>query len=111
MTAEFNLNVLRVINASLGADFDVSSFDHVAAVGPRGASGSRCVCASSRAQRVRVPALDLTVDFATGEEMRTEISAKFRRERVAAEVGAAGLRLDQWWTDPAGDFALSLSFA
>ena len=47
--------------------------------------------------------------FAAGEQLRTEISAKFRREGVTAELAAAGLRLTHWWTDPAGDFALSLS--
>ena len=41
-----------------------------------------------------------TVDFAAGEEMRTEISAKFRREGVEAELAAAGLDLERWWTDP-----------
>ena len=54
--------------------------------------------------------LDLDVGFADGEELRTEISAKFRREGVEAELAAAGLELADWWTDPAGDFALSLSF-
>ena len=55
------------------------------------------------------PALDLVVPFRAGEEMRTEVSAKFRRAGVERELGAAGLRLVEWWTDPAGDFALSLS--
>ena len=64
---------------------------------------------SVRAHRVRVGALDLDVAFEQGEEMRTEISAKFRRESVTAELADAGLRLTHWWTDPAGDFALSLS--
>ena len=53
--------------------------------------------------------LDLTVAFADGEEMRTEISAKFRREGVETELAGAGLRLTEWWTDPAGDFALVLA--
>ena len=60
-------------------------------------------------QRVTVRDLDLTVDFARGEELRTEVSAKFREEKVRAELAAAGLRLTHWWTDPRGDFALSLS--
>jgi L-histidine Nalpha-methyltransferase len=64
---------------------------------------------SIEAQVVRVPALDLVVPFLAGEEMRTEVSAKFRRDRVERELAAAGLRLTEWWTDPAGDFALSLS--
>jgi L-histidine N-alpha-methyltransferase len=58
---------------------------------------------------VRVPAIGLTATFAAGEEMRTEISAKFRRDRVERELAVAGLELVEWWTDPADDFALSLS--
>ena len=58
---------------------------------------------------MRSSSLGLDVDFAAGEELRTEISAKFRRERVADELAAAGLELRSWWTDPAGDFALSLA--
>jgi L-histidine Nalpha-methyltransferase len=63
---------------------------------------------STQAQTVRVAALDLVVEFAAGEEMRTEISAKFRRERFDASMEAAGLRVDQWWTDRDHDFVLSL---
>jgi L-histidine N-alpha-methyltransferase len=58
---------------------------------------------------VHLAALDLEVPFAAGEDLRTEVSAKFRRPGVAAELAAAGLRMTHWWTDPAGDFALSLS--
>ena len=58
---------------------------------------------------VPVAELALLVPFAAGEEMRTEISSKFRRERVAAELVAAGFELDEWWTDTANDFALSLA--
>jgi L-histidine N-alpha-methyltransferase len=60
-------------------------------------------------QVVRVGALDLDVSFAAGEEMRTEVSAKFRREGIEAELAAAGLRMTHWWTDPDGDFGVSLS--
>jgi L-histidine N-alpha-methyltransferase len=63
---------------------------------------------SLRDQTVRVGKLDLEVHFAEGEEMRTEISAKFRRERLDAEAAAVGLQVREWWTDEAGDFALSL---
>ena len=66
---------------------------------------------STTAQSVAIRALDLTVDFAAGEDVRTEISAKFRREGVERELAAAGLEPAAWWTDPAADFALSLSFA
>jgi L-histidine N-alpha-methyltransferase len=64
---------------------------------------------STAAQAVKVPELDLVVELGDGEEMRTEISAKFRRAGIEAELAAAGLALTRWWTDPAGDFALSLS--
>ncbi len=58
---------------------------------------------------MHVAALDLDVSFEAGEQMRTEISAKFRRDGIERELAAAGLRLVHWWTDPDGDFALSLS--
>jgi L-histidine N-alpha-methyltransferase len=109
VTAEFNRNVLRVVNRSLDADFDVDRFAHVA----RWNADEEWIemwLRSDGAQQVTVRDLDLTVDFAPGEEMRTEISAKFRPERVESELAAAGLALGHWWTDPAGDFALSLSF-
>jgi len=60
-------------------------------------------------QRVRIADLDLDVDFAAGEQMRTEISAKFRPDGLTAELAAVGLQVQHLWTDPAGDFALSLS--
>lgn len=110
VTAQFNLNVLHVINRDLDADFDVDGFAHVAAWNAED-EWIEMRLRSLRAQHVRVAALDLDVDFASGEEMRTEISAKFRRDRVAAELEAAGLRLEQWWTDEPGDFALSLAMA
>jgi L-histidine N-alpha-methyltransferase len=61
------------------------------------------------AQKVVIDRLGMDVHFADGEELRTEISAKFRHQGVERELAAAGLRLTEWWTDPAGDFALSLS--
>jgi L-histidine N-alpha-methyltransferase len=64
---------------------------------------------SARDQVVTIDALGLEVPFADGEELRTEISAKFRREGVTRELAAVGLEVAEWWTDPAGDFALSLS--
>jgi L-histidine N-alpha-methyltransferase len=107
VTAEFNRNILRVINRELGADFAVDRFQHVA-VWDRSGERIEMRLRSTRAQTVRVTALDLVVQFAAGEEMRTEISAKFRRERLEAEAGAAGLKIDRWWTDRDGDFVLSL---
>ena len=108
VTAEFNLNVLAVVNRELDADFDLDQFEHIARF-DRDEEWIEMRLRSRRDQHVEVRALDLAVDFGEGEEMRTEISAKFRRERVEAELAEAGLRLERWMTDPAGDFALSLS--
>ncbi|HEX3813416.1 MAG TPA: L-histidine N(alpha)-methyltransferase [Mycobacteriales bacterium] len=108
VTAAFNRNVLEVINRELKADFDPLAFEHVARWDER-AEWIEMRLRSVRRQTVTVGGLDLTAEFAAGEEMRTEISAKFRREKVTRELEAAGLRLASWWTDPAGDFGLSLS--
>jgi len=107
VTAEFNRNVLHVINRELGADFVASRFEHVA-VWDVAEERIEMRLRSTRAQTVRVDALDLVVEFAAGEEMRTEISAKFRRDRFEESVAAAGLRVDRWWTDKDRDFVLSL---
>jgi dimethylhistidine N-methyltransferase len=108
VTAEFNLNVLQVVNRELGANFDPSAFAHVARF-DLDEEWIEMRLRSLTDQRVSIADLDLTVHFAEGEEMRTEISAKFRRERVEVELAAAGLELVRWMTDPAGDFAVSLS--
>ena len=110
VTADFNLNVLRVINRELGGDFAVDAFEHVA-LWDAETEWIEMRLRSTRDQQVRVEALDLSVAFTAGEEMRTEISAKFRRGKVEQELAGAGLRLAEWWTDEAGDFALSLAFA
>jgi L-histidine N-alpha-methyltransferase len=109
VTAAFNRNVLSVLDRELDADFDPDTFDHVARWNAD-AEWIEMRLRSRPAQTVHVRALDLEVGFAAGEELRTEISAKFRRERVERELAAAGFHLAEWWTDPAGDFALSLSF-
>ncbi|MGY1845191.1 L-histidine N(alpha)-methyltransferase [Modestobacter sp. SYSU DS0875] len=108
VTAAFNRNVLAVLDRKLEADFDLDAFAHVA-VWDAEREWIEMRLRSVRDQVVRVAALDLEVPFAAGEELRTEISAKFRRERVESELGAAGLQVTHWWTDPAGDFALSLA--
>ncbi len=108
VTAEFNKNVLAVINRDLGGDFDLDTFVHVARWNPE-REWMEMFLRSSVAQSVRVTTLGLSVDFAAGEELRTEISAKFRMAGLRDELAAAGLRLTHWWTDPAGDCALSLS--
>ncbi len=110
VTAAFNKNVLSVLNRELGADFDLDAFEHVALWDPAN-EWIEMRLRSLTEQAVRVGALDLDVRFAEGEEMRTEVSAKFREERVRAELGMAGLQMWSWWTDPEGRFALSLSLA
>ncbi|MGH9283154.1 MAG: L-histidine N(alpha)-methyltransferase [Acidimicrobiales bacterium] len=110
VTAEFNRNVLHVLNRELGAGFDPDCFDHVA----RFDEDEEWVVLGLRAQaahRVEIPDPGLTVVFEDGELVRTEISAKFRREGVEGELAGAGLDLAEWWTDARGDFGLSLSFA
>ncbi|MCS0605790.1 L-histidine N(alpha)-methyltransferase [Streptomyces sp. LP11] len=108
VTAAFNKNVLSVVDRELGADFDPDAFDHVA-LWDAEREWIEMRLRSRTAQTVKVPALNLAVDFAAGEEMRTEVSAKFRREGVTAELAAAGLDLTHWWTDAEDRFALSLS--
>ncbi|MDT5339387.1 MAG: L-histidine Nalpha-methyltransferase [Mycobacterium sp.] len=108
VTAKFNKNVLAVVNRELSADFDIDAFDHVARWNPDQERIEMWLRASSP-QRVRIDGLDLTVDFAAGEEMLTEVSCKFRPEGIARELAAAGLRRIDWWTDDAGDFGLSLA--
>ncbi|MEO3743316.1 L-histidine N(alpha)-methyltransferase [Plantactinospora sp. B5E13] len=110
VTAEFNRNVLRVLNRELDADFDPQAFAHVAIWDPDQRWIEMRLRARS-AQRVRIRDLDLDVDFAEGEELRTEISAKFRPEDVDTEVTAAGLATRDRWTDRNGWFALSLAQA
>lgn len=108
ITAEFNKNVLHVLNGQLGADFALDSYEHVAYFDTENEwidIGLRALSA----QDVRVSELDLDVSFAEGEVMQTEISAKFRKEGVREELAAVGLELREWWTDERGDYAVSLS--
>jgi len=109
VTAAFNKNVLAVLNAELGADFDLDAFDHVALWDPEREWIEMRLRAAS-AQTVRVAGLGLTVEFAAGEEMRTEVSAKFREAGVRTELASAGLAMRFWWTDEGGQFGLSLAF-
>jgi len=108
VTAAFNKNVLAVLNAQLGADFDLDAFDHVAAWDAE-AEWIEMRLRSAAGTDVRVPGIGLTVHFGEGEEMRTEISAKFTRERLEDVYAEAGLRLAGWFTDPDGDYALTLA--
>ncbi len=108
VTAEFNKNVLAVLNRELGADFDLDAFEHVAAWSAenrRMEIGLR----SLADQDVNTRVLDMTVHFDAGEIMRTEISTKFARPGLEAIYAEAGLALSAWFTDAAGDYALSLA--
>ncbi|MGC5308201.1 L-histidine N(alpha)-methyltransferase [Micromonospora zamorensis] len=108
VTAEFNRNVLRVINRELGADFDPAAFEHVALWDPDH-EWIEMRLRATRAMRVRV--LGMTVEFAAGEDLRTEVSAKFRPEGIAAELATAGFDTMEFWTDPDGLFGVTLARA
>jgi L-histidine N-alpha-methyltransferase len=108
VTAAFNRNVLAVVNRELHADFDLKAFEHVAKWNAEQERIEMWLRANG-SQRVTIADIGLTVDFADGEEMLTEVSCKFTRAGVAAELAAAGLTRTHWWTDPAGDFGLSLA--
>ncbi|MFR9803469.1 L-histidine N(alpha)-methyltransferase [Pseudonocardia sp. RS010] len=110
VTAEFNRNVLHVLNRELSADFVPEAFAHVAAWD----AANEWIEMRLRAEkdmRVRVAGLDLEVEFAEGEEMRTEISAKFRPAGVRRMLAEAGFDLVRWWADEGRRFALSLATA
>ncbi|MBV8179894.1 MAG: L-histidine N(alpha)-methyltransferase [Mycobacterium sp.] len=108
VTAQFNRNVLAVINRELDADFDVDTYRHVARWNSE-EERMEMYLRAEKTQRVCIAALDLTVELAAGEEILTEVSCKFRADAVAAELARAGLRRTRWWTDDAGDFGLSLA--
>ncbi|MGW6391771.1 L-histidine N(alpha)-methyltransferase [Streptomyces sp. NPDC055103] len=108
VTAAFNKNVLSVIDRELGADADPDAFDHVA-LWDRDREWIEMRLRARHALTVKIPDLDLVVPFAAGEEVRTEVSAKFRQAGVRDELAEAGLDLSRWWTDDEGRFALSLA--
>ncbi|KDN81586.1 L-histidine N(alpha)-methyltransferase [Kitasatospora cheerisanensis] len=108
VTAAFNRNVLTVLNRELDADFYPEQFAHVA-LWDAEQEWIEMRLRALRPQSVKVAELGLAVHFEEGEELYTEVSAKFRRERVERELFAAGLRLSDWWTDEEGRFGLSLS--
>jgi L-histidine Nalpha-methyltransferase len=108
VTAEFNKNILRVLNSELDGDFDLDEFEHLALWDAEN-EWIEMRLRSTADQAVSLRAIGLRVRFTAGEEMRTEISAKFRREGLAAELAAAGLELRGWWTDERARFGVSLS--
>jgi L-histidine Nalpha-methyltransferase len=107
VTAEFNRNILRVLNTRLGADFDPEAFEHVAFYDPASA-WIEMRLRSLKLQRVRIPAAHLDLAFEAGEEIRTEISCKYTRASFAAHLPGTGLALEHWYTDPDDLFALAL---
>ena len=107
VTAEFNRNILHVLNARLGADFDPKAFEHVAFY-DRDHAWIEMRLRSARLQRVRIPAARLDLAFEAGEEIRTEISCKYTRASFEKLLNGSGLALDRWYTDPESLFALAL---
>lgn len=108
VTAAFNLNVLTVLNRELGGDLPIEAFSHRAVWNPADERIEMRLRAE-REIRARFAGIDLDVHFEAGEELLTEISSKFRRDGITAELASAGLSVTHWWTDQAGYFALSLS--
>jgi L-histidine N-alpha-methyltransferase len=110
VTAEFNRNVLAVLNRELGADFDLENYEHVAVWDCENEWIEMRLRAIAGA-KVTLSELALDVVMQAGEQIRTEISAKFRQEGVEGELAKAGFDMDSWWTDSKGRFALSLARA
>jgi L-histidine N-alpha-methyltransferase len=107
-TAAFVTSCLHVLDRELGADFDVDAFTYVAFWDPR-LERMDLRLRADMPQRVTIPGADVAVDLACGEEIRVEISTKFRPAGIRAELEAAGFEVTRTWTDPEGDFALTLA--
>jgi len=108
VTERFVRNALLVLDCELGSDFSRAGFDFAAFWDPEN-EWMDIGFHSVGAQVVHVPGIGVDVSFVGGERLRVEVSAKFRRERVEAELAAAGLALARWWTDRRRDFALALA--
>ena len=108
VTAEFNRNVLRVVNRALGANFVPEAFEHVAFFDEAN-SWIEMRLRAKGAHAVRIEGAKLEIEFADGEEIRTEISAKFTRDAVVSELAAAALQLEDFFTDERGLFALAVA--
>jgi L-histidine N-alpha-methyltransferase len=108
VTAAFNRNVLHAINAALCSDFEPEAFEHVAFF-DKDASRVEMRLRSSRDQQVQIPGASIDVTFDLGEEVRTEISTKFTEGQIRSELADAGLKLEEFFTDPDRQFALSLA--
>ncbi|MFF2126499.1 L-histidine N(alpha)-methyltransferase [Streptomyces olivochromogenes] len=108
VTANFNKNVLHVLNRELGADFDPDLFDHIALWNTE-FERIEMRLRSRTAHTVKIPDLDLTLDLAEAEDLRTELSCKFRRDTLTTELKEGGFTVRHWWTDPAARFALVMA--
>jgi len=108
VTAEFNRNILRVVNEGLDADFDLAAFEHVAFFDEAN-SWIEMRLRADGPQRVTIDGAGLEVSFAAGEEIRTEISSKFTRGSVGRELEEAGLRLEEFFTDEGGLFGVAFA--
>ena len=110
VTADFNLNILNVLNRELGADFDLSQFSHVAVYNDE-MDWIEMRLRSLTSQKIFISKLDMYVELEQGEEILTEISAKFKPEGIKEEIETAGLEIVSQWTDKAGDYLLNLAVA
>ena len=108
ITAQFTLNLLNVLNRELAADFDLTGFEHVGMWDPNHTRVDLRL-RSLRDQRVTVIGAEVDIEFGAGEELRVEISTKFTEEQVGAELAAAGMIAEQFWTDTAGDVGVVLA--
>ena len=108
VTAEFNRNILRVINAELGAQFDVDAFDHIAVYNDE-FDRIEMHLRSRRVQTVSIPAAEIDVEFLDGETVRTEISCKFTRGGAEQQLEESSMELRAWYTDAFGRFAVALA--
>ena len=108
VTAAFNRNVLTVLNRELGADFNVDAFEHVARFDEEH-RWIEMLLRATAAQHVSIRSLGIELDFATGEELRTEISSKFTPEGIGAELDRGGFVVDQQFGAEEGEFLLTLS--
>jgi L-histidine N-alpha-methyltransferase len=107
VTAEFNRNILRVMNAHLCADFDPEAFDHVAFYDPDNAWVEMRLRAN-RDMTVSIPGARLHLDYRRGDEIRTELSCKYTRASLEDKLAGTGLRVEGWYTDPDDLFACAL---
>jgi L-histidine N-alpha-methyltransferase len=108
VTAEFNKNLLRVLNRELDADFPIDAFEHLARWN-EDESRMEMLLRAKRDVEVHLAALDHRDRLEEGEEIRTELSCKFTRERVEDLFGSVDLRLSRWDTDLRERFALALA--